>query len=144
MHMKRRHVLVLGLLLATTLGRAQTPTPVPVVDEPYHHVKLKNDQIVVLRVTLTPGQQTGYHIHSCNRAGVELTKNTTAGQRLGNAEDAPQQYSPGDMFSDACDGKPLVHRVRNAGDTTMDVIDVELLQRPEHPSTMSAVRPVAE
>src|SRR5215469_4590552 len=113
MHMKRRHVLVLGLLLAATLGRAQTQTPVPVVDEPYHHVKLKNDQIVVLRVTLAPGDQTGYHIHSCNRTGVELTKNTTASQPLGEAEGTPQQYSPGDVFSDACTGRPLVHRVRN-------------------------------
>ena len=128
----------------TTLGRAQTPTPVQVVDEPYHHVKLKNEQVVVLRVTLAPGQQTAYHIHSCNRTGVELTKSTTASQLLGNAEDAPVGYSPGDVFSDACDGKPLIHRVRNAGDTTMDVIDVELLQRPEHPSTMSAATPVAE
>jgi len=141
---KCHNVLVFGLFLAPTLGRAQASTPVPVVDEPYHHVELKNDQIIVLRVTLAPGQQTGYHIHSCNRTGVELTKNTTASQRLGKGEDAPQQYSPGDVFSDACDGKPLVHRVRNAGDTTMDVIDVELLQRPEHPSTTAAATPVAE
>jgi quercetin dioxygenase-like cupin family protein len=141
---KCHYVAILSLLLAPTLGLAQAPTPVPVVEEPYHHVKLKNDQIVVLRVTLAPGQQTGYHIHSCNRTGVELTKNTTASQRLGNPEDAPQQYSPGDVFSDACDGKPLIHRVRNAGDTTMDVIDVELLERPEHPSTAAAATPVAE
>ena len=142
--MKYRCVFVFITSLMTTLVRAQTPTPVPVVDEPYHHVKLKNEQVVVLRVTLAPGQQTGYHIHSCNRTGVELTKNTTANQRLGDAEDAPKAYSPGDVFSDACDGKPLIHRVRNAGDTTMDVIDVELLQRPEHPSTTSAAPPVAE
>jgi quercetin dioxygenase-like cupin family protein len=117
---------------------------VPVVDEPYHHVKLKNDEIVVLRVTLAPGQQTGYHIHSCNRTGVELTESTTAGQKLGDAEDAPHRYSAGDVFSDACDGKPLVHRVRNSGDTTMDVVDVELLHVPEHPSATAAATPVAE
>jgi quercetin dioxygenase-like cupin family protein len=142
--MECRHVLVLGLLLAPTLGRAQTPAPVPVVNEPFHQVKLKNDQVVVLRVTLAPGDQTAYHIHSCNRTGVELTKNTTASQPLGEAEGTPQQYSPGDVFSDACAGAPLVHRVRNTGTTTMDVIDVELLQRPRQPSTTAAATPVAE
>ena len=123
--MKRRHVLVLGLLLATTLGRAQTPTPVPVIDEPYHHVKLKNDDVVVIRAILPSGEQTAYHIHSCDRTGVELSTNTTTAQRLGEAEEAPLNATPGYVFSDSCAGKPLIHRVHNTGNTTMDVIDIE-------------------
>lgn len=140
--MKCRYVVVFSALLAATLGRAQTPPPVSVVDEPYHHVKLKNDDVVVIRATLPPGQRTAYHIHSCDRTGVEISNNTTTGQRFGEAEDSPKAAVPGDVFSDSCTDKPLIHRVHNVGSTTMDVIDIELLHRPEHPST-SIAGPVA-
>jgi quercetin dioxygenase-like cupin family protein len=115
-----------------------------VVDEPYHHVKLKNADVVVIRAILAPGEQTAYHIHSCDRTGVELTTNTTTSQRLGEAEGAPQNASPGDVFSDSCTDKPLIHRVHNTGSATMDVIDIELLHRPENPSASAAATPVAE
>ena len=142
---KCRYVLVFSALLAATLGRAQTPTtPVPVIDEPYHHVKLKNDDVIVIRAILPPGEQTAYHIHSCDRTGVELSTNTTRSQRLGEAEDAPLNGAPGYVFSDSCTDKPLIHRVHNTGNTTMDVIDIELLHRPEHASTTAAATPVAE
>ncbi len=116
--------------------------PVPVEQEPYHHVQLKNDDIVVIRAILAPGERTAYHIHSCDRTGVEISNNTTTGQRFGEAEDTPKASVPGDVFSDSCTGKPLIHRVHNVGSTTMDVIDIELLRRPEHPST-SVAGPVA-
>jgi len=130
------------LVLLAAVGSAQTP--VPVEDEPYHHVKLKNDDIVVIRATIAAGERTAYHIHSCDRTGVELTNNTTTGQRLGEVEEEPGRSVPGDVFSDSCSGKPLIHRVHNTGSTTMDVIDVELLHRPEHPSTAAAAAVVAE
>lgn len=112
--------------------------PVPVEQEPYHHVQLKNDDIVVIHAVLPPGERTAYHIHSCDRTGVEISNNTTTGQRFGEAEAAPKPSSPGDVFSDTCTDKPLIHRVHNVGSTTMDVIDIELLHRPEHPSTSTA------
>ena len=70
--------------------------------EPYHHVVLKNDDIVVIHAILPTGERTGYHIHSCDRAGVELTQSTTTWQRLGEAESAPVASSPGHIFSDTC------------------------------------------
>ncbi len=142
--LKNLHLIVLCVLLLGIVGAAQTPAPVPVIDEPYHHVKLKNDDIVVIRATLAPGERTAYHIHSCDRTGVELTSNTTTSQRLGEAESAAEPSKPGDVFSDSCTDKPLIHRVHNVGSTTMDVIDIELLHRPEHSSTSAAATPVAE
>ena len=106
--------------------------------EPYHHVQLQNDDIVVIRATLGPGERTAYHIHSCDRTGVEISNNTTTGQRFGETEDAPKASVPGDVFSDSCTGKPLIHRVHNVGSTTMDVIDIELLRRPANPSSAIA------
>lgn len=123
-------------------GAAAQEQPVPVVQEPYHHVKLQNDDIVVIHAILPPGERTAYHIHSCDRTGVELSDNTTTGQKFGEAEGKPQPAVPGDVFSDSCTGAPLVHRVHNVGNTTMDVIDIELLRRPAHPSA-SVAGPVA-
>ena len=116
--------------------------PVPVEQEPYHHVQLTNDDIVVIHAILPPGERTAYHIHSCDRTGVQISSNTTTSQKFGESEGAPKPTSPGDIFSDTCTDKPLIHRVHNTGATTMDVIDIELLHRPEHPST-SVAGPVA-
>jgi quercetin dioxygenase-like cupin family protein len=142
--LKIRHCVALCLALLATVCSAQTPAPVPVVDEPYHKVQLKNDDIVVIHATIRPGETTGYHIHSCDRTGVILSSNTTTSQAWGEPEGKPIVFAPGDVFSDSCDGKPLTHRVHNIGSTTMDVIDVELLHRPEHPTTTAAATPVAE
>ncbi len=129
------------LLFLLAIGTAQE-APVPVEQEPYHHVVLKNDDIVVIHAILPPGESTGYHIHSCDRAGVQLAPSTTTWQKFGEAQVPPMPAAAGDVFSDSCNGKPLVHRVRNVGTTAMDVIDLELLHRPEQPST-SAAAPVA-
>lgn len=134
--------IVLAACILWSASAAAQSKPVPVVQEPYHHVKLKNDDIVVIRAILPPGERTAYHIHSCDRTGVEISTNTTTGQKFGEAEGKPQPAVPGDVFSDSCTGAPLVHRVHNVGNTTMDVIDIELLHRPEHPST-SVAGPVA-
>ena len=140
---KRSLILKLHLVFAAYLALFVAPgtaqdKPVPVEEEPYHHVQLKNDDIVVIHAILAPGERTAYHIHSCDRTGVEISNNTTTGQRFGEAEDAPKPSSPGDVFSDSCTDKPLIHRVHNVGSTTMDVIDIELLHRPEHPSASTA------
>lgn len=127
------------LLLAASAQQA----PVPVEQEPYHHVVLKNDDVIVMHVKLEPGERTAYHIHSCDRAGVELSTNSVIQQRLGEPEGKPQTAAPGDVFSDSCKDKPLIHRVHNVGSTTMDVIDVEFLQpRPATPSA-SVAGPIA-
>jgi mannose-6-phosphate isomerase-like protein (cupin superfamily) len=137
----RIRTVVAACILSSTIVVAQEK-PVPVVQEPYHHVKLQNDDIVVIHAILPPGETTGYHIHSCDRTGVQISANTTTGQKFGEAEGKPQPAVPGDVFSDSCTGEPLVHRVHNVGNTTMDVIDIELPHRPAQPST-SVAGPVA-
>ena len=128
----------LQLFLMLTLAASAQQNPVPVEQEPYHHVVLKNEDVIVIHAKLAPGEQTAYHIHSCDRAGVQLSANTTAGQRWGQPEGKPAPASPGDVFSDTCTSEPLIHRVHNLGNTTMDVIDLELLHRPTSPSAAVA------
>ena len=138
----KTHLVIAFCTVVSVASATAQDKPVPVEQEPYHHVQLKNEDIVVIHAILPPGERTAYHIHSCDRTGVEISNNTTTGQRFGEAEDAPKPSSPGDVFSDTCTDKPLTHRVHNVGSTTMDVIDIELLHRPAQPST-SVAGPVA-
>jgi len=120
------------------LATCAAQTSLPVEQEPFHHVQLKNEDVVVIRATLPPGQQTAYHIHSCDRAGVELAASTTTSQKLGEPEGKPESGPAGEVFSSSCKDRPLIHRVHNVGNTTMDVIDLELLHRPTNPSPTAA------
>jgi quercetin dioxygenase-like cupin family protein len=130
------------MLLSLSANVAAQQAAVPVEQEPYHHVVLKNDDVIVLHVTLAPGQVTQYHIHPRDRAGVYLAECTTTQQKLGNPEELPKPSHPGDVFADATADHPLTHRVHNVGSTNMDIIDVEFLRRPVQSST-AAIAPVA-
>ena len=64
--MKSWFNVVPAIALATLFYTQETsaPAPVPVEQEPHHHLVLKNDNLLVLRVTLQPGELSLYHIHS--------------------------------------------------------------------------------
>jgi quercetin dioxygenase-like cupin family protein len=135
---------VVSVLLFFGVVSAQ-PAPVPADQEPHHHVLLKNDYVEVIRATLAPGESTGYHIHSHDVAGVELSNDTTAEQILGKAEGAASPAHIGDVWAESLpQGRPYTHRVRNAGNSTMDLIDIELLRKPVQPNATSAAPIAAE
>lgn len=115
--------------------------PVPVEQEPHHHVLLKNDFVLVMHVTLAPGESTLFHTHSHDRAAIELSDATITQQQSGETEGAPEQKKPGDISVFSANG-PYTHRVHNLGRGVFEVLDVELLQRPKQPGS-KAVAPVA-
>lgn len=118
------------------------PAPVPVEQEPHHHLLLKNDSLLVLRVTMQPGEWSSYHVHSVDDVAVFIGKSTASQQIPGQPESAPLEQIPGNISLRTLREAPLTHRVHNLGPGVFDVLDVELLQRPEHPST-GAAGPVA-
>ena len=64
------------VLVLSTLVAAQSSVPVkpvPVEEEPHHHVVLKNDSVMVLRVKLLPGESTLPHTHLHDRVAVDLS-----------------------------------------------------------------------
>ncbi len=130
-----------GLAISSTAQQA----PVPMDQEPHHHVVLKNEYVEVVRATLAPGESTGYHIHANDTAGVEFTEDTTSEQLLGEAESKPSPAHTGDVWAEPLpNGKPYTHRVRNIGTTTMDLIDVTFLQKPTQPPVAAAAPVAAE
>jgi quercetin dioxygenase-like cupin family protein len=134
-------VSVLLVLLAGT-GAAQDG-PVPVEQEPHHHVVLKNDSILVMHVVLPASETTLFHTHTRDRVSVALTSTNLAQQKLNEPEAKPGVTHPGDISAIPNDG-PYTHRLHNLGPATFEVIDVEFFQRPEHPLELAAAAVAAE
>jgi quercetin dioxygenase-like cupin family protein len=114
--------------MLSTLVTAQ-PSPVPVEEEPHHHLVLKNESVMVLRVKLLPGESTLFHTHLHDRVAIDLTGATITLQKPGEPESAPEVTEPGGVAASALNG-PYTHRVHNAGTVEFEVLDVELLHRP--------------
>jgi quercetin dioxygenase-like cupin family protein len=136
-------------LLSAWLLAAQKPlkqsfeeSPVPVEQEPHHHTVLKNDSVLVMRVTLKEGERTLYHIHAHDRVSVELSNVSISQQDLNQPEGPSTPTKPGEVSAPAVGETPLIHRVHNFGPGSFEVLDVEILQRPTQPSTAEAA-PVA-
>lgn len=130
------------LFLLVSVGAA-AQIPVPVDQEPHHHVVLKNDDVLVIHVILPAGESTLYHTHSRDRVSVALTSTKLAQQELGKPEGKPGMTHPGEISVMTANG-PYTHRLRNLGPATFEVVDVEFFHRPEHPSEHAAAAVTAE
>ena len=129
------------MLVLSTLVASQQSS-VPAEEEPHHHLVLKNDSVMVLRVKLLPGESTLFHTHTHDRVAVDLSAAITR-QKPGEPESAPEATKPGDVAALALNG-PYTHRVHNAGNVEFEVLDVELLQRPTNASGPAAAKVEAE
>lgn len=132
-----------GLLLVCFTRAGGSETPVPVDQEPHHHVVLKNDEVEVLHVILPAGQTTLFHTHSRDRVSVALTSTSLAQQELNEPEGKPGTTHPGNISAIPTSG-PYTHRLRNLGPATFEVVDVEFFHRPERPSSHPAAAVAAE
>jgi quercetin dioxygenase-like cupin family protein len=118
--------------------------PVPVEQEPHHHVVLKNDSVLVTHVVIPPGEVTLFHTHSYDRAAIHLTNNMVSFQQPDQPESEQMPAKIGEISASTRQGNPLTHRVRNAGPGPFEVIDVEFLHRPSQAATTSAAAIAAE
>ncbi len=134
----------IALLAFFSAQEASAPAPVPVEQEPHHHLLLKNDSLLVLRVTLQPGEWSLYHTHSVDDVAVWLGHSSASQQLPNEPESAPAEQKPGNISLRTLRETPFTHRVHNLGPGLFDVVDVELLRRPEHPSTGAAGPVTAE
>jgi len=127
-----------AFVLLTLFATQEASAPVPVEQEPHHHLVLKNDNLLVLRVILQPGESSVYHVHSVDDVAVWLGNTSSAQQLPNEPESAPVEQKPGNITLRTLRETPFTHRVHNVGKGLFDVLDVEILQRPEHPSSAVA------
>jgi quercetin dioxygenase-like cupin family protein len=130
------------VFMFSTLGTAQ-PSPVPVEEEPHHHLVLKNESVIVLRVELLPGESTLFHTHSHDRVAVHLSDATFTQQKQGEPVSTPQVAKPGDVVASESNGA-YTHQVNNVGNGPFEVLDVELLHRPANAASPAAGKVEAE
>jgi quercetin dioxygenase-like cupin family protein len=134
--------LVLSALVASQQSSVPVK-PVPVEEEPHHHLVLKNDSVMVLRVKLLPGESTLFHTHLHDRVAVDLSDTTITLQKPGEPESAPEATKPGNVAALESHG-PYTHLVHNTGNAVFEVLDVELVHRPTKGSGPAAARVEAE
>jgi len=132
---------VVVLLGGALLGAAQQ-APVAVEDEPNHKTVVQNEYIRAYHVVLQPGQSTEMHTHSHDDVAVRLGNSRTTQDQPGKPTGAPTEESEGQVSARTITGHPFSHRVNNVGTTVFDVIDVEVLKRPEG-AEMKAIADVA-
>lgn len=108
--------------------------PVAAAHEHRHRTDLENAYVRTLQVTMQPGQQTDYHLHSIPSVVVELSDAHTIVHQLGHAPDPLRTTHPGETRYAAYDEKPITHQVSNRGTTVFDVMDIELLQPNRKPA----------
>ena len=133
-------VALIALLAATS---AAPDVAVPVEMERQHRTVLRNDYVQVFRVTLEPGKATGMHIHAHDDAAVRLSTATITSDGPGTPG-APESRAAGFVSARTNEPRALTHRVRNVGTTVFDVLDVQVLKRPDGPEAPAAAPVAAE
>jgi len=99
--------------LSTLFAAQEASAPVPVENEPLHHVVLKNESVVVIHLTLPPGERTLYHTHSHDRIAVPLSSTSITQQVWNEQEGAPSPTEPGTFSALTLVGTSYTHRVHN-------------------------------
>lgn len=129
--------------MVVTVACAQDAS-VPVELEPNHPTVLKNDYIQVFRVTLAPGKSSLMHTHARNDAAMRLSESRVTVDVPGRPTSAPELQHPGGVSARTNEGQPFTHRVNNVGTTLFDVLDIQILKRPDGPEVEAISAPAAE
>lgn len=102
---------------------------VDVRDEPRHRFRFENPYAHVYDVLFEPGESSIYHRHSEDTLYVAITDLTSGAQAWGGAE-ATSTLCCGAAVCRAHRASPLVHKVRNLGQTPMRLVGAEIKQSP--------------
>src|ERR1700675_1024294 len=88
-----------SLVLLTLFATQETsaPAPVPVEQEPHHHLLLKNASLLVMRVSLQPGERSLYHTPSVDNVAVWLGHSSAAQQLPNEPESTPIEQKSGNI-----------------------------------------------
>jgi hypothetical protein len=112
--------------VAASKAQGTEADPVPVEQEPHHHVVFENQYIRVLEVVVDPGDMTLFHTHAIDNLAVQLSDGMIKRQSPGQAwidsatKEGSVNFFPGTK-------QPYTHRITNAGASVFHVLDIEIL-----------------
>jgi len=111
---------------AKMIDGSKLKEPVPVEQEPHHHVVFQNQYVRVLDVLFPKGDPSLFHTHSNDNVSVALGGDLTKSQVMGGEWSEPVKVVPGQVAFHRAKGQPYTHRVGSAGEQAFHVIDVEI------------------
>jgi len=111
---------------AKTIDASKLKEPVPVEQEPHHHIVFQNQYVRVLDVLFPPGEPSLFHTHSNDNVSVALSGDLTKSQRMGGEWSESVKVVRGQVAFYKANGQPYTHRVGSAGTQAFHVIDVEI------------------
>jgi hypothetical protein len=107
-------------------GTGTEKDPVPVEQEPHHHLVFANQYVRVLEVIVPPGEMTLYHTHFLDNVAVLLSDTTLKNQAPG--EDWTERpVTHGSVGFRAGAKTPYTHRIMNTGPVVFHVLDIQIL-----------------
>jgi len=112
-------------LLPLVAGAANEP--VPIEQEPRHHLEFENAHVRFFDVELEPGYESRYHWHRNDGVFVNIASAPTIAQDWGKEPVPRGERAVGETYFIDYGSHPKAHRVSNAGSTAYHVIDAEIL-----------------
>jgi hypothetical protein len=106
-------------------------TWVEVRDEPRHHRRFENDYARVYDVRVAPSERTLFHRHTEDTFYVSIEAARIEDQTFGESESRTNDVPAGIAICRPHREEPLIHRVRNVGQTGMRMIGAEVSRSPE-------------
>lgn len=114
-----------ALTAAPTLGAQEG---VPVEQAPYHVPVFDNDYVRVLNVIIPPGRTSGFHRHTLDTVGVQITDTARTAQLPGGPVTVSPSREPGTVQFARYGREPNLHAVSVTGDGVFHNIVIELLE----------------
>jgi quercetin dioxygenase-like cupin family protein len=119
-----RHLLA-AMLVLTVSAPAQRAAAqsddraVPIVQAPFHVPVFTNEYVTFLNITVPPGRNTGYHIHSSDSVSVNIEPADMTNQNFGSPEVSPPARGERGRanFAGYTKDGPRTHKASNVGTT---------------------------
>jgi len=129
----------MSILFAATLFSAGTASPdaqapVPVGEEPQHHVVFQNEYVRVIEAVFPPGYVTLFHTHSADNVAVTISGGKIRSELPGEQPTESEPVAGRVSFAKAS----YTHRITNIGATTVRFIDAEIIATPPRAAESSA------
>src|SRR5262245_58372296 len=118
-----RHLL--AAVLVVTVSAPAQPTAqsderaVPILQAPFHVPVFTNEYVTFLSITVPPGRNTGYHIHSSDSVSVNIEPADMTNQNFGSSEVSPPARGERGRanFAGYTKDGPRTHKAANVGTT---------------------------
>jgi hypothetical protein len=118
------------MFMSSTFAQA----PVPIDQEPRHHLTFENDVVRLFDVVLPPGDVSLLHTHTRDTITVELSEDAVWSEsELGERRESTSKIGRVTANTDYSEN-PRSHRIGNGGKTPFHELCLEMMKAPASPS----------